>query len=118
MALDAYGKRYCEIKFLHHDRPDINRRAQEIVLIGSDGIVRNVTGSRMPHKVIFQPSKTKDGRSFVEILLDEPLGQRPTVSLVEGRPRWPTNRDILHMAIPLVALTVIRLMAAVVVAHP
>lgn len=118
MAVDAYGKRFCEIKFIHHDRPDINRRAQEIVLVGSDGIVRDLEDFQKPHKLIFHPPRTKDDRSFAEILLNEPLGQRPTLAVVEMRPRWPRNRDILHMAIPLVALGLIRLFAAAAVAHP
>lgn len=111
MALDAYGKRFCEIKFVHHDRPDINRRAQHLLLVGSDGVPRDLTDSKLPHKLIFHPPSKQGEESFAEILLDEPLGvNRPTVALVELRPRWPKNRDIIHMAIPFVILGLLKLM--------
>lgn len=113
MALDAYGKRFCEIKFVHHDRPDINRRTQHIQLIGSDGVPHDLTGNRMPHKLICHPPSKAGEHSITEILLDEPLGvTRPTLAVVELRPRWPKNRDILHMALPLVALGLMRLAVA------
>lgn len=118
MPMDAYGKRYCEIKFVHDDRPDINRRAQEIVLVGSDGIARNVKEAQIPKKLIFLPPRKKDDRSLVEILLDEPLGQRPSTPVVTDGPGWPTNRDLLHMAVPLVALAALRFIASIAVAHP
>jgi hypothetical protein len=119
MALDAYGKRFCEVKFVQHDRPDINRRAQEVQLIGTDGFARDLTGSKLPNKVVFYPPSSEDSRSVAQIFLDEPVGpNRPMIAMVEIRPRWPRNRDILHMAIPLVALGLMRLMTAVASYHP
>jgi hypothetical protein len=117
MGMDAYGKTYCHVQLLENGRV-MNRRIEHLTVQDADGRVYRLEGDRLPEYVGFDTSTGKDQKALAEILLRDQRQKLPELTLVEMRPRWPRNRDILHMAIPLVALGLMRLLAAVAVAHP
>jgi|GEM_PF-5671288 len=117
MGMDAYGKTYCHVQLLENGRVT-NRRIQHLTVQDADGRVYRLEGDRLPEYVGFDTSTGKDQKALAEILLRDQRQYLPQMALVEMRPRWPRNRDVLHMAIPLVALGLIRLFAAAAVAHP
>ena len=116
MGLDAYGKTYCHVQLLENGRLT-NRRIQHMTVQDADGRVYRLEGDRLPEYVSFDNGTGKGQKSMAEILLRDQSQNLPQLALVEVKPRWPKNRDIIHMALPL-ALGLMRLLAAVAVAHP
>lgn len=116
MGLDAYGKTYCHVQLLENGRVT-NRRIQQMTVQDADGRVYRLEGDRLPELVSFDTRRNEENRALAEILLRDQRQNLPSLALVEVRPRWPKNRDILHMAIPLVALGLIKLMAAIAIAQ-
>lgn len=117
MGLDAHGKTFCHVQLLENGRLT-NRRVQHLTVQDADGRVYRLQGDQLPEFVSLGTGAGQDQVQMAEILLRGQPQNLPTVALVEMRSRWPKNRDILHMAIPLVALGLMRLLAAVAIAHP
>ena len=112
MGIDAYGKTYCHVQLLENGRVT-NRRICHLMVQDADGRVHHLEGDQLPEFFGFgNDQRNPTQKSFGEILLRDRRDNLPQVALVEVRPRWPKNRDILHMALPIVALGFMKLAIA------